>query len=98
MNYFIYVIYFGVRCNTNFVSFHVDMIDLEGKLDPLESEVMKINTNKETLKKNLQYLIELQHILYKTHGFFQEVRPSLLLLSDFNLTFFFCQPVVVCVA
>ncbi len=50
------------------------MIDLESKFEVLETEVKEINTNKETLKKNLLDLIELQHILDKTQGFFQEVR------------------------
>ncbi|XP_064397872.1 V-type proton ATPase 116 kDa subunit a 1-like [Halichondria panicea] len=48
------------------------MIDLESKFEVLETEVKEINTNKETLKKNLLDLIELQHILDKTRGFFQE--------------------------
>lgn len=56
-----------------FVYYCVDMIDLESKFEVLESEVKEINTNKETLKKNLLDLIELQHILGKTQGFFQEV-------------------------
>ena len=50
-----------------------DMIDLETKFEVLEGEVKEINANKETLKKNLLDLIELQHILAKTQGFFQEV-------------------------
>ena len=43
-------------------------------------ELKEINANKETLRKNLLDLIELQHILKKTQVFFQEVRslPSLL--------------------
>ncbi len=49
------------------------MIDLEGKFEVLEGEVKEINANKETLKKNLLDLIELQHILHKTQGFFAEV-------------------------
>ena len=49
------------------------MIDLESKFEVLEAEVKEINTNKETLKKNLLDLIELQHILDKTQGFFEEV-------------------------
>ncbi len=52
----------------------VAMIDLESKFEVLETEVKEINTNKETLKKNLLDLIELQHILDKTRGFFQEVQ------------------------
>ena len=36
-------------------------------------ELKEINSNKETLKKNLLDLIELQHILKKTQVFFQEV-------------------------
>ncbi len=50
------------------------MIDLESKFEVLETEVKEINTNKETLKKNLLDLIELQYILDKTRGFFQEVQ------------------------
>ena len=50
------------------------MIDLESKFEVLEEQVKEINTNKETLKKNLLDLIELRHILEKTQGFFQEVR------------------------
>ena len=49
-------------------------------------ELKEINANKETLRKNLLDLIELQHILKKTQVFFQEVKslPSLLpLLSPF---------------
>ncbi len=57
------------------------MIDLESKFEVLEAEVKEINANKETLKKNLLDLIELQQILEKTHGFFEEVefmdRPRL---------------------
>ena len=34
----------------------------------------EINGNKETLKRNLLDLIELQYILHKTQVFFQEVR------------------------
>ena len=34
----------------------------------------EINANKETLKRNLLDLIELQYILHKTQVFFQEVR------------------------
>ena len=53
--------------------FPADMIDLESKFEVLEGEVKEINANKETLKKNLLDLIELNHILLKTQGFFQEV-------------------------
>lgn len=49
------------------------MIDLESKFEVLEAEVKEINANKETLKRNLLDLIELQHILYKTQTFFMEV-------------------------
>ena len=52
------------------------MIDLESKFEALEGEVKEINMNKETLKKNLLDLKELQHILHKTQGFFEEVRDS----------------------
>ena len=50
------------------------MIDLESKFEVLEAEVKEINANKETLKRNLLDLIELQHILAKTQTFFMEVR------------------------
>jgi V-type H+-transporting ATPase subunit a len=50
-----------------------DMIDLESKFEVLEAEVKEINANKETLKRNLLDLIELQHILQGTQIFFQEV-------------------------
>ena len=53
------------------------MIDLESKFEVLEGEVKEINANTETLKKNLLDLIELNHILHKTHGFFNEVRHML---------------------
>ena len=36
----------------------------------------EINANKETLKRNLLDLIELQYILYKTQVFFEEVREG----------------------
>ena len=49
------------------------MIDLESKFEVLETEVKEINANKETLKRNLLDLIELQHILQKTQTFFMEV-------------------------
>ena len=49
------------------------MIDLESKFEVLEAEMKEISTNKETLKKNLLDLIELQHILNKAHTFFMEV-------------------------
>ena len=49
------------------------MIDLESKFEVLEAEVKEINANKETLKRNLLDLIELQHILHKTQTFFMEV-------------------------
>ncbi len=46
---------------------------VQSKFEVLEAEVKEINNNKETLKKNLLDLIELQHILIKTQVFFQEV-------------------------
>ena len=46
---------------------------LQSKFEVLEAEVREINTNKETLKRNVLDLIELQHILYKTQVFFEEV-------------------------
>ena len=45
----------------------------QAKFEVLEGEVKEINTNKETLKKNLVDLIELRHILRKTQVFFEEV-------------------------
>ena len=53
------------------------MIELEGKFEVLEREVKEINANEETLKKNLLDLVELQQILYKTQGFFDEVTELL---------------------
>ena len=44
------------------------------KFERLEAEVKEMNGNKETLKRNLLDLIELQHILEKTQIFFEEVR------------------------
>ena len=49
------------------------MIDLESKFEVLEGELKEINANKETLKRNLLDLIELQYILNKAHTFFNEV-------------------------
>ena len=46
----------------------------QSKFEVLEAEVKEINANKETLKRNLLDLIELQYILYKTQVFFEEVR------------------------
>ena len=45
----------------------------QSKFEVLEAEVKEINSNKETLKRNLLDLTELQHILEKTQVFFQEV-------------------------
>ncbi len=60
------------------------MIDLESKFEVLETEVKEINTNKETLKKNLLDLIELEHILNKTQGFFQEVKRMAYCVCMYN--------------
>lgn len=49
------------------------MLDLESTFELIEGEVKEINANKETLKKNLLDLTELQHILHKTQSFFEEV-------------------------
>ena len=46
---------------------------MQSKFEVLEAEVKEINANKETLKRNLLDLIELQHILQGTQIFFQEV-------------------------
>ena len=46
---------------------------IQSKFEVLEAEVKEINANKETLKRNLLDLIELQHILQGTQIFFQEV-------------------------
>ena len=48
-------------------------IPVQSKFEVLEAEVKEINANKETLKRNLLDLIELQHILQGTQIFFQEV-------------------------
>lgn len=45
----------------------------QSKFEVLEAEVKEINANKETLKRNLLDLIELQQILFKAQIFFQEV-------------------------
>ena len=45
----------------------------QSKFEVLEAEVKEINANKETLKRNLLDLIELQQILIKAQIFFQEV-------------------------
>ncbi len=59
------------------VCVHVlDMIDMEGKFEVLESEVREIASNEETIKKNLLELSELRHVLLKTRGFLQEVRAK----------------------
>ena len=47
--------------------------DPQSKFEALEVELKEINANKETLRRNLLDLIELQHILKKTQVFFQEV-------------------------
>jgi V-type H+-transporting ATPase subunit a len=52
------------------------MIDLESRFEALEVELKEINTNKETLRRNLLDLIELQHILKKTQVFFQEAEAQ----------------------
>ena len=57
------------------------MIDLEAKFEVLEAEVKEINSNKETLKRNLLDLIELQHILSKTQVFFEEVSKLVSILE-----------------
>lgn len=49
-----------------------ELIDLESRLELLETEVKEINTNQETLKRNMLDLIELQHILIKTQTFFEQ--------------------------
>lgn len=46
------------------------MNDLEHKLDDLEKELQQMNTNQETLSKNLNELIELRHVLQKDQAFF----------------------------
>ena len=64
------------------------MIDLESKFEVLEAEVKEISANKETLKKNLLDLIELQHILNKAHTFFLEVGgwPYNIIATDYGWT------------
>ena len=68
------------------------MIDLESKFEVLEAEVKEINANKETLKRNLLDLIELQHILQKTQTFFMEVR-----LSSLDVKNSFFDMYIVCI-
>lgn len=72
------------------------MIDLESKFEVLEAEVKEINTNKETLKRNLLDLIELQHILNKTQIFFQEVCHHVVTLSAYymNALFSFKESII----
>ena len=64
------------------------MIDLEAKFEVLEAEVKEINSNKETLKRNLLDLIELQHILSKTQVFFEEVSKLVSILEVLGVLFF----------
>ena len=55
----------------------------------LEAEVKDINSNKDTLKRNLLDLIELQYILMQTQSFFEEVCSSVqsnLLMLTFCFT------------
>jgi V-type H+-transporting ATPase subunit a len=63
-----------------------DMIDLESKFEVLEAEVKEINGNKETLKRNLLDLIELQHILQGTQIFFQEAETYLMAVEHTEAT------------
>lgn len=55
-----------------------DMIDLESRFEELENEVKEINTNTETLKRNMLDLVELRHIIDKAQGFFAAVSSVLL--------------------
>ena len=55
-----------------------DMIDLESQFEELENEVKEINTNTETLKRNMLDLVELRHIIDKAQGFFAAVSSVLL--------------------
>ena len=55
-----------------------DMIDLESCFEELENEVKEINTNTETLKRNMLDLVELRHIINKAQAFFAAVSPHLL--------------------
>ena len=50
-----------------------DMIDLESRFEELENEVKEINTNTETLKRNMLDLVELRHIINRAQGFFEAV-------------------------
>ena len=52
------------------------LMDLEDTLEVLECEVKEVVNNKESLKKNLRDLVELQHILQKTQQFFEEVATN----------------------
>lgn len=46
---------------------------VQSRFEVLEAEVKEINSNKETLKRNLLDLIELRYILRQTQSFFEEV-------------------------
>ena len=54
----------------------LSMVLTQSKFEVLEAEVKEINGNKDTLKRNLLDLIEVQHILYQAQGFFQEASSS----------------------
>lgn len=59
-----------------FVNLHIVLlvfVCVQSRLELLETEVKEINTNQETLKRNMLDLIELRHILLKTQIFFEQV-------------------------
>lgn len=43
----------------------------------MEHDLVEVNTNKDSLRKNYLELIEIRHILVKATQFFEEVRNSL---------------------
>ncbi|XP_065883014.1 V-type proton ATPase 116 kDa subunit a 1-like isoform X2 [Dysidea avara] len=63
-----------------------ELIDLESRLELLETEVKEINTNQETLKRNMLDLIELEHILIKTQGFFEQAELMTLQTQGAGMT------------
>ena len=68
------------------------MIDLESKFEALEEEVKEIKGNTQQLKKGLLDLTELNYILHKTQGFFEEVAncSGQLLMHQYSVASTWC--------
>ncbi|XKL66950.1 hypothetical protein PGB90_010370 [Kerria lacca] len=49
-----------------------EIIDLENQLERTESEILELSHNAVNLKSNYLELLELKHVLEKTHSFFEE--------------------------